>query len=267
MEPACETRAEVWSSEQWIAYFEANSKRLLTIPWEVGAGVSPEQLASIAGSLSGWQLGETSDGRHLLAAAANYAARLDDPSFLDAIRLFIKEEQRHGADLGGFLDLAGVPRKTWDLGDALFRAFRYVLPRLEIWATVVVMVETHALLYYAAIRRATGSQVLRRVCQQILVDEIPHIRFQCERLAILHRGRPRIPRSLTLVAQRVLFGGVTLAIWLGHGRALRAGGFTFGRYWRTAWAKMGHAWGMMDPRVFQWKNPGVESRERLETTT
>jgi hypothetical protein len=257
--PATAELPAVWSSAEWVAYFRANAERLLEIPWDSGAGVTPAELARIADSLRAWQLGETSDGRHLLAAAANYAAKVGDPGFLDAIRLFIAEEQRHGADLGRFLDLAGVPRKARDWGDTLFRAFRYLLTRMEVWVTPVVMVETHALLYYNAIRLATGSPVLRSICEQILADEVPHVRFQCERLAILHRGRPRVLRALTLAVHRVLFTGVTLAIWAGHRRALRASGYTFRRFWRGAWAKMGHAWRMMDPRAYRWTapNPGA----------
>jgi hypothetical protein len=243
---------EVWPSARWVDYFRANAERLLPIPWEAGAGATSDELARITDSLRGWQLGETSDGRHLLAAVADYAAKLGDPDFLDAIRLFIAEEQRHGAELGRFLDLAGVPRATWDWGDAMFRAFRYVLPRMEVWATVVVMVETHAMLYYAALRRATGSAVLRQICRQILADEVPHIRFQCERLAILHHRRSRVLRALTTGIHRVLFAGVTLAIWAMHRRALRAGGFSFRRFWRSAWAKMGHVWRAMDPTAYRW---------------
>jgi hypothetical protein len=187
-----------------------------------------------------------------MAAAANYAAKLRDPTFVDAIRLFIVEEQRHGADLGRFLDLAGVPRSERDWGDTLFRAFRYFMSRMEVWVTPVVMVETHAMLYYGAIRRATGSPVLRRICEQILLDEAPHVRFQCERLAILHCRRPRVLRAVTMAVHRVLFAGVTLAIWAGHRRALRAGGYSFRQFWRAAWGKMRHAWRMMDPRSYRW---------------
>lgn len=245
-------RPAVRSSQEWVAYFRANAERLLPVPWESGVGATPEELEPIVGSLRGWQLGETSDGRHLLAAAANYAAKLGDPAFLEAVRLFIAEEQRHGEDLGRFLDLAGVQRATWDWGDALFRAFRYLVPRMEVWATVVVMVETHAMLYYAALRRATGAAVLRRVCEQILRDEVPHVRFQCERLAVLHHGRCRALAAMTAAVHRVLFAGITVAVWAGHRRALRAGGYTFRRFWRGAWGKMRHAWRMMDPRAYHW---------------
>jgi len=42
---------------------------LLDVPWDVGAGVTPEELAEIVASLRAWQLGETSDGARLLKTA------------------------------------------------------------------------------------------------------------------------------------------------------------------------------------------------------
>ena len=242
----------VRTSAEWVAHFEANAARLRFIPWEDGAGATDEETTAIADSLRAWQLGETSDGSHLLAAAERYARQTADPEFVTAVRLFIAEEQRHGRDLGRWLDLAAVPRAVADWGDSLFRAFRYALPSMEVWATPVVMVETHALVYYNAIRRATGSPVLRALCEQILADEVPHIRFQCERLAVLHRQRPRALRWLTGVAHRVFFTGVTLAVWAGHRRAYRAGGYTFGRFWAPPWRKMRHAWRRMCPDAYEW---------------
>ncbi len=234
--------ATVRNSGEWIAYFEQNANELRPIPWESGAGVTADELAVIAPSLRAWQLGETSDGLHLLASARHYAQTIGDPEFVQAVALFIAEEQRHGGSLGRFLDLAGIPRARWDWGDAIFRAFRYCLPRMETWATPVVMVETHAMVYYNAIHKATKSPVLRAICEQILADEVPHIRFQCERLAILHRRRSKLLRQLTLVFHRFLFAGITLAVWFGHRKALRAGGYGFRKFWRAVWRKMHHAW-------------------------
>src|SRR5437588_10327220 len=70
----------VRSTAEWLAYFRANAARCRPIPWEVGADVAAPQLAAIARSLQAWQLGETSDGRHLRAAAARHAARVGDPA-------------------------------------------------------------------------------------------------------------------------------------------------------------------------------------------
>jgi hypothetical protein len=242
----------VRTSAEWVAYFRANAANLLDVPWGDGPGASPDELAPILASLRGWQLGETSDGAQLRATAERYGAKINDPDFVEAIKLFIAEEQRHGETLGLFLDLAGVPRKTWDWGDAVFRVFRHFRLRMEVWASVVVMVEVHAMIYYAAVRRSTGSPVLRRVCEQILRDEVPHIRFQCERLALIRRNRNGILRWLTAGVQRALFGGITVAVWVGHRRALRAGGFTLGRFWRSAWRQMRRAWGQTNPSKYRW---------------
>lgn len=114
------------------------------------------------------------------------------------------------------------------------------------------MVETHTLVYYNAIRRATQSPVLRGICEQILGDEVAHIRFQCERLAILHHGRGPWRYALTMALHRVMFASITLAVWVGHRQALRAGGYRFTRFWRSVWGKMNRAWRAMDPRGYDW---------------
>ena len=80
------------------------------------------------------------------------------------IDLFIREEQYHGELLGRFLDLSGPGRVRADWGDSLFRAARYSVTNMEVWTTPVVMVETLAVIYYNAVRRATDSPVLRVVC-------------------------------------------------------------------------------------------------------
>ena len=95
--------------------------------------------------------------------------------------------------------------------------------------------------------------MLRRICQQILRDEV-HIRFQCERLAIIRHKRWRVFRWLTAGIHRVLFVGITMAVWVGHRRALRAGGLNFRRFWRHASAQMGRAWRLMNPKAYRWTN-------------
>ncbi len=247
-------------SSEWVSHFADNEARQRPISWELGAAVSDEELFAISDSLRAWQLGETSDGSHLMEAARHYAASIGDPEFVAAVRLFIAEEQRHGANLGRFLDLAGVPRARSNWGDSLFRAIRYAVPRMETWVTPVVMVETHALIYYNAMRRATRSPVLRAICGQILADEVTHIRFQCERIAILHRTRPAWLRLLTINFQKLMFAGVTLAIWAGHRKALRAGGYDLALFWRAAWRKMNRAWRAMSPERYHFAGPPLERR-------
>ena len=242
----------VRTSAEWFAYFQANAARHRPIPWEKGANVTPEELDTIARSLQAWQLGETSDGRHLYAAALRYAARVGDPLFPKVIELFIREEQRHGVLLGRFLDLAGAGRVSANWGDSLFRAVRYCITDMEVWTTPVVMVETLALVYYNAVRRATGSPLLRGICERILSDEVPHLRFQCERLATLFHRRSPLGLRLTMLGHRLLFSIVLTLVWVGHRRALRAGGYPWRHYWRASWDRMNACWRAMDPRRYAW---------------
>ena len=246
-------KLQINTSAEWMEHFLVSERTERRFGWADGAQITPQELDEIVDSLRAWQLGETSDGAHLMAAARLYAAKVRDPRFIDAVRLFIREEQRHGENLGRFLDLAGVPRAKKDWGDSLFRAARYALRSMEAWVTPVVMVETHALIYYNAIRLATKSPLLRDICAQILVDEIPHIRFQCQRIAILHRRRAPWLRDLILALHRPAFAAVTLTIWAAHGRALRAGGYSFSSYWRAAFQKMNQAWKMMSPVIYDWE--------------
>jgi hypothetical protein len=246
----------------WYVYFLKNARRCRPIPWEKGVEASPAELSAICRSLQSWQRGETSEGNHLRALSARYAARIGDSDYPAAINLFIREEQRHGALLGRFLDLAGAGQVSSDWGDFLFRAARKALTSIEVWTTPVVMIETLAVVYYDAIRRATGSAVLRTICAQILADEIPHLRFQCERLANLFRRRRRPALVATTLAHRVFFLAMVLLVWTGHRRGLRAGGRTFRSYWRCAWTKMNVCWRLMDPARYDWSalDPAQDSR-------
>ena len=85
---------------------------------------------------------------------------------------------------------------------------------------------------------------------QILADEVPHVHFQCERLAMLFHSRSRFGLWLTLLSHRLLFLVIVVLVWAGHRRALRAGGYSWQHFWRAGWDKMSGAWRRMDPRFY-----------------
>jgi hypothetical protein len=105
--------------------------------------------------------------------------------------------------------------------------------------------------YYIALRDATDSQVIRRLCQQILRDEDEHVRFQCERLAILRRNHGALRVVLKQFFQRVFFGGTCLVFWWKHAPVMRAGGFGFFSFRRMALEKFRVAARLMDPRRYR----------------
>jgi len=231
---------ELWSSQQWCSYFRRNRAALLDIPWERGACVAPQERAAIAESVREFQLGESAEGRHFVAAARAYAARTGDVEYVNAVRLLIAEEQRHARDLAHFLDLASIPlaRRCW--ADSIFRWLRK-RAGLEVCVAVLVTAEMIAKVYYAALRDATASPVLRRLCEQILSDEVAHVRFQCERLAILRTRRPRAIIALLNQVHRIMLSAACIIVWRKHARAMRAGGYGFARFWRAACAEMHQA--------------------------
>src|SRR4051794_18092493 len=81
--PAHATLMTITPSRVWVKHFQDNANRQRAIPWERGAEVTSSELAAVAASLRAWQLGETSDGSHLLSAAGNYASKVGDPDFLE----------------------------------------------------------------------------------------------------------------------------------------------------------------------------------------
>jgi hypothetical protein len=233
-----------------LEYFEKNRQSRLPIPWERGAEITPQECGSIASSIQGFQLGESSEGRHFLRCAQVYADRTGDDEYVPALKLFIAEEQRHARDLGRFMELAGIPliKHTWP--DTIFRWLRH-RGGLEVSIAVLITAEIVAQVYYAALREATASTVLRRLCDQILSDEVEHIRFQAQRLAILRQNRSSWLLACLHGVQSFFMAGTSVVVWWKHGRALKAGGYSFCRFYREIRQRLKTALCLMDPRRYR----------------
>lgn len=211
------------TSTFWEAHFRHNLT-IQRVDWSVEPVITAAEKAPILRSLQAWQLGETSEGRQLLAAATRFARRIDDPMYVEAIRLFIREEQKHGANLGIYLDRIGEPRLKKDLGDSLFRKVRHLNTSMEAWTITVIIVESAAQIFYQALHDATACPLLRAICTDILVDEAHHIKFQNERMQVIFQRKGFYNKAFSLLVYSTLFFGTLHAIWAAHGKAFRAGG-------------------------------------------
>jgi hypothetical protein len=223
------------TSTEWLRYFEQNRESLLEIPWHAGPELTAQERVSLGRSVQEFQRGESSEGRHFLRYAEQYAAKTDDRDYVSALRLFIAEEQRHARDLGRFLTVNGIPLVESTLPDRVFRMLRHLLGSLEMSIAVLITAEIIAEVYYTALRAATDSVILDRLCEQILRDEASHAAFQAEQLGKLRTRRGQLLYRLTVSAQRMLFLGTCLVVWVFHRRAFEAGGQNFRRFWRSAW--------------------------------
>jgi hypothetical protein len=182
-------------------------------------------------SIQIFQLGESGGGSRLLRAAESYCRRHGDRLHLKALRLFVREEQRHAELLAHFLERerTGLIGRQWTNG--VFRRFRNWLG-LELMLAVLLAAELMARVYYAALGRATDDPVLRAICDRILRDERWHVRFQCDRLGNMRSGRSAALRTLTSWAERLGFRVVCVTVWFNHAPVFRAAGIGVRAFWR-----------------------------------
>ena len=229
------------SSNEWRLYYEENARSLLDIPWDRGPELTAEEVAAIAQSLREFQAGESSEGKHLFRHSQEYARRTGDHEYVEAIRLFIAEEQRHARDLGRFLTLNGISLVRTTFADRVFRGLRHLIGGLEISIGVLVTAEIIAKVYYAVLQLATQSIILRRLCDQILRDEFKHVEFQSEQLARLRQNRGWLGMACTMGVQRFLYFGTVLVVWLLHRKVIRRGGLSLVGWWRSCWCEFNSA--------------------------
>lgn len=221
----------IHSSQYWHEHFRHNLT-INRIDWSVKPLLTDGERNNIVRSLQAWQLGETSDGAHLLNAANRYAKRIRDDHYPKAVSLFIKEEQKHGNNLGKYLDLIGEKRVSKDWGDTLFRKIRYFNTSMELWTIAVITVESTAQVFYQALKEATGCKLLKQVCTDILIDEASHIEFQVERLSVIYANKSAAAKYFTYYFYKLFYFSTILVVWCAHRRLFRAGHNTFRKYAR-----------------------------------
>ncbi len=220
----------------WVNHFKDNLTKK-RINWSLQPNLSAEEKEAILYSLQAWQLGETSDGVHLLHAATRYAKKIKDPDYLEAVQLFIKEEQKHGRNLGCYIDRIKEQRKKKDWGDTLFRKIRYFNQSMELWTIAVIIVESAAQIFYQALHDATNCQLLKSICRDITIDEAHHIKFQNERMLIIFQNKSFYNKAFSIGVYSILFFFTIHAIWFGHHRAFKAGGIVKKEFMRMMYFK------------------------------
>ncbi len=217
------------NSAEWFDYFKTNLA-IERIDWNLRPHITITERKTVLAGLQAWQLGETSDGRNLLEATGKYAAKTNDPAYVKAVKLFIKEEQKHSENLGRYLDRIGEKRISSNWGDSLFRKFRYLNNSMEIWTLTVLTVESTAQIFYQSLKDTTGCQLLKQICTDILIDEVAHIEFQRERLRILHEGRSTTLQGIFLYGYQFFYFSTATVVWLAHRKVFKAGGNTFKKF-------------------------------------
>lgn len=207
----------------WKKYFEANDRKRLQIDFSGETGLTETEKKLIFPSIQAFQKGEGSDGAFLMYAVEDFALKRHEEDYIEAMRLFVKEENWHSAYLKKYMDYYGVKSKGKSFLDKCFRRLRK-LGGLKCEITVLVTAEMIALTYYDALSWCTSSPALKSICAQMLRDELPHIMFQSYTLSRMKQGwLDRIGR--------IFFMEATLAaVWIAFHKVYLQGGYSLSRY-------------------------------------
>lgn len=221
------------SAAYWTEYFRRNLADQPEIPWSPATSLSPEERRSVLRSIQTFQLGESGEGKHILRCAARWVRQGGDADYLEALKLFIAEENQHARWLGRFLlqEQSTLLSKQWT--DSCFRFLRH-LAGLRTSISVLVTAEILAQVYYLALSRATESAALQAICRRVLRDERYHVTFQCEQAQRLSKTWSRPRKWLTSAFENALFVVAKRIVWREHQSVFHAAGFSKRDFFKRA---------------------------------
>lgn len=211
------------NSAHWLAYFRQNRLERPEPDWKRPVAAALSGKREIADSLSHFQLGESGEGRFLLAEARR--SYPDDADYCAALDLFIKEEQEHARLLAQLVRRFDGRLITRHWTHSVFRLLRRALG-VDFEIQVLVIAELVGTSYYRLLRRCTTDPVVAEVCDLLLRDEARHIEFHRDRFTTDQRAWLPLERAAWAVQFQALFLGAAAVAWVDHGRALRAAGAT-----------------------------------------
>jgi hypothetical protein len=207
------------NSSSWLRYFEENCRHFTEPDWAAPCPLAPELRASLARSLSHFQLGESGGGQHLFRKAAAQLA--DDVTYRSALELFVAEEAEHARLLQGLVTRFGgrVIERHWT--HLLFRAARRALG-LNFEIQVLLIAELVGTAYYRVLARRARDPILDQFCARILADEAQHVAFHLDRLRDIQAALLPAERAAWSLQFQLLFGAALHAAWIDHRDALVA---------------------------------------------
>lgn len=214
----------------WVSYFMVNHEKRLQIDFSEEIELNEAEKALIFPSIQNFQKGEASDGIHLLDCVRRYAAKNHDPDYMEAMKWFIREENQHSAYLKKYMDYYEISARKTSALDQIFRNLRK-LGGLKGEVVVLVTAEMIALSYYSALAECTDSPVLKKICRQMLHDELRHIIFQSCTLNKLKMS------PLENLLRIILMETTVTVVWFAMTDVFRSGGYTF---WRLLCDSLGY---------------------------
>jgi len=221
------------TSYDWVDYFYQNAPEPI-LPWGDGVRLSGAEKRAVIASIQQFQLGEGASGARMLECAQRFSRETGDLGLIAALKLFLREEQRHSKTLARFLQIENTPclGKHW-----IHSVFRWLrgMAGLELHLKVLVTAEVLARPYYAALRDATSSPLLRSICQRIFEEERAHLRFQAFVLSRFQNRHRRLSQALIKTSHALLLASTATLVWAEHRAVFTSAGRTFRQFWEETW--------------------------------
>ena len=162
----------------WIHHFTQNAHITRRITLTDEPCTLPDSIRlPLARSIAIFQLGESGGGTRLRAYAEKIAPLENFQGYLDAMDLFVAEEQGHARFLAKLLArLGGTPlKKQWT--NSVFRSLR-VLVNVEFNIQVLLTAELIAEVYFGNLYLRVPDATVKQVTRKLLADEMKHLVFQ-----------------------------------------------------------------------------------------
>ena len=209
--------------KEWVSYFALNDTQRLSLNFLQENELTAMERKLIFPSVRAFSKGEGSDGAYLMKTVESFVRESGEKDYSRAMKLFIKEENFHSAYLKEYMDYYGVEPLSTSFLDSVFRKLRKA-GGLKCEVTILVTAEMIALTYYDALSKCTDSPVLKRICAQMLHDELPHVMFQSYTLS--HFEVRRIDKLLRKMMMRI----TTLFVYCAFHNVLKTGGYNLRQF-------------------------------------
>jgi len=207
------------SNARWRTCFEVLEDQHAGVSAKDIGPLAPVVEAGLRASLPTFQIGETGTGTHLLAAAA----KVGDADYVEALRLFVKEEQEHARLLALVCNQLQIEMLESHWTDGVFQFVRRAFGlRGEVLTLLVAEFVSDR--FYELLADGVGDPVLSSIFRSIHEDEGRHLDFHA---ATLPEHLDRWPAAWWSFARAIwltLIVGSTAVVAVDHRLAIRACG-------------------------------------------
>ena len=229
------------TNARWRTCFEVLENRHAHVTTEDVGPLAPVVSAGLRASLPTFQIGETGTGSHLLTAAA----KVGDDDYVEALRLFVKEEQEHARLLALVCNELDIEMLDDHWTDGVFQFVRRAFGlRGEVLTLLVAEFVSNR--FYELLGEGVGDPVLSAIFEGIHQDELRHLDFHA---ATLPEHLNRWPTAIWKLARAIwltLIVGATAVVAVDHRKVIRACGSSPIRFFGDVVGSLGQ----QHPRFF-----------------